>query len=73
MLLNDRLLAAGKPPFGFLNPIVYSWVCMTTLFDVHEGDNRGCDSYCFPANKDWVPVTGIGTPAYRKLLAAVGL
>ena len=35
------------------------------------GDNPGCGTSGFEAAKGWDPVTGLGTPNYAKLLAAV--
>ena len=36
-LLNDRLIAAGKPPLGFLNPLLYSPAAFPALNDVTTG------------------------------------
>ena len=36
-LLNDRLIAAGKPPLGFLNPLLYSPAAVPALNDVTTG------------------------------------
>ena len=36
-LLNDRLIAAGKPPLGFLNPLLYSPAALPALNDVTTG------------------------------------
>ena len=71
-LLNDRLLAAGKSPLGFLNPFLYS-TGSAALNDVTSGSNSGCFSSGFSAKAGWDPVTGLGTPNFEKLLAAVGL
>ncbi|KAH9032915.1 family S53 protease [Lactarius pseudohatsudake] len=71
-LLNDRLIAAGKPVLGFLNPFLYS-TGASALNDITIGGNPGCNTNGFPATVGWDPVTGLGTPNWVKLLAAVGL
>ncbi|KAF8958727.1 family S53 protease-like protein [Flammula alnicola] len=72
-LLNDRLIAAGKSPLGFLNPFLYSAAGAAALNDITTGDNPGCNTNGFPAKAGWDPVTGLGTPNFAKLLTAVGL
>jgi tripeptidyl-peptidase-1 len=72
-LLNDQLIAAGKTRLGFLNPFLYSAVGQAALNDITTGDNPGCNTNGFPAKVGWDPVTGLGTPNFAKLLAAVGL
>ncbi|KZT38181.1 family S53 protease-like protein [Sistotremastrum suecicum HHB10207 ss-3] len=71
-LINDRLIAAGKPVLGFLNPFLYSNGA-SALNDVTSGRNPGCNTQGFPAAVGWDPVTGLGTPNFAKLLTAVGL
>ncbi|KAH9173055.1 family S53 protease [Lactarius sanguifluus] len=71
-LLNDRLIAAGKPVLGFLNPFLYS-TGASVLNDITTGSNPGCNTNSLPATVGWDPVTGLGTPNWAKLLAAVGL
>ncbi|KAI0261766.1 subtilisin-like protein [Gloeopeniophorella convolvens] len=71
-LLNDRLIAAGKPVLGFLNPFLYS-TGASALNDITSGSNPGCNTNGFPATAGWDPVTGLGSPNWTKLLAAVGL
>ena len=71
-LLNDRLIAAGKSPLGFLNPFLYS-TGKSALNDITSGSNPGCNTNGFPAKKGWDPVTGLGTPDFVKLAAAAGL
>ena len=60
-LVNDALIAAGKPPMGFLNPWLYAggWKAFT---DVTNGSAIGCGTDGFPAEKGWDAVTGFGTP-----------
>ncbi|KZT41769.1 family S53 protease [Sistotremastrum suecicum HHB10207 ss-3] len=72
-LVNDRLIAAGKPVLGFLNPFLYSSAGTAALTDITTGDNPGCGTNGFPAKAGWDPVTGLGTPNFAKLLTAVGL
>ncbi|KAI0040880.1 subtilisin-like protein [Auriscalpium vulgare] len=71
-LLNDRLLAAGKPVLGFLNPFLYT-TGASALNPITSGSNPGCNTNGFPAIEGWNPVTGLGTPDFAKLLTAVGL
>lgn len=72
-LLNDELIAAGKPVLGFLNPFLYKNPDMFT--DITSGSNQGCDSNTagFPATNGWDPVTGLGTPIYSAMAKAAGL
>ncbi|KAI0046357.1 family S53 protease [Auriscalpium vulgare] len=72
-LLNDRLIGAGKPVLGFLNPFLYSTAGKAALNDITSGSNPGCNTNGFTATAGWDPVTGLGTPNYVKLLTAVGL
>ncbi|EJD00679.1 family S53 protease [Fomitiporia mediterranea MF3/22] len=71
-LLNDRLIAAGSSPLGFLNPFLYS-AGASALNDITTGSNPGCNTNGFPATAGWDPVTGLGTPNFANLLTAVGL
>ncbi|KAF7365470.1 Tripeptidyl-peptidase sed3 [Mycena venus] len=67
-LVNDRLIAAGKSPLGFLNPFFYA---NPGIFnDVTLGHNTGCNTNGFPAKAGWDPVTGLGTPNFPAILAA---
>ncbi|KAJ7876589.1 subtilisin-like protein [Mycena leptocephala] len=72
-LINDRLLAAGKPVLGFLNPWLYAGG-KTGLTDITQGKNFGgaCPPsvVAFNATEGWDPITGLGTPVFDKLLAA---
>jgi tripeptidyl-peptidase-1 len=70
-LINDRLIAAGKSPLGFLNPFLYA--NPTAFFDITTGDNPGCNTNGFAARAGWDPVTGLGTPNFASLLAAAGV
>ncbi|KAJ6482716.1 subtilisin-like protein [Mycena sanguinolenta] len=71
-LVNDQLLAAGKPVMGFLNPFIYSNPDVFT--DITSGYNSGyvCPptGSGFNATAGWDPLSGMGSPIYSKLLAA---
>ena len=54
-LLNDRLVAKGKSPLGFLNPFLYT-MGRVALDDVSVGNNPGCGTDGFPATPGWDPV-----------------
>ncbi|KAJ6447263.1 tripeptidyl-peptidase I [Purpureocillium lavendulum] len=73
-LVNEERLAAGKTPIGFVNPVLYQNPGMFN--DIVVGSqklgglkNDGCGSgggfHCQPG---WDPVTGMGTPNYKKML-----
>ncbi|KAL9102071.1 MAG: hypothetical protein Q9163_002752 [Psora crenata] len=62
-LVNDALIAAGKPVLGFLNPWLYS-KGYEAFTDILSGSARGCNSNGFPATKGWDAVTGFGTPYF---------
>ncbi|KAJ7192437.1 family S53 protease [Mycena pura] len=72
-LINDRLIAAGKPVLGFLNPFLYSSAGRAALTDVTSGNNPGCGTDGFSASPGWDPISGLGTPNFDALLKAVGL
>ncbi|KAJ6526035.1 family S53 protease-like protein [Mycena capillaripes] len=71
-LINDRLIAAGKPVLGFLNPWLYANEKAFT--DITEGHNSGfqcpTSSVAFDATKGWDALTGVGSPVFDKLLTA---
>ncbi|KAJ7699098.1 family S53 protease [Mycena metata] len=72
-LVNDRLIAAGKPTLGFLNPLLYS-TGRGGLDDVNVGQSSGCGSISgWPAINGWDPVTGLGTPDFPGMLEALGI
>ncbi|KAJ6784144.1 hypothetical protein PWT90_04174 [Aphanocladium album] len=64
-LLNDALLAEGKPPLGFLNPWLYS--AKSGLRDVTHGAATGCNTTGFPTAVGWDAATGLGTPWFPEL------
>ena len=57
-LINDRLIAAGKPVLGFLNPFLYG-PAASTFKDLTTGSNPGCNTTGFPATVGWDPVSYI--------------
>jgi tripeptidyl-peptidase I len=63
-LVNDALIAAGKPPLGFLNPWLYQHAGSFpgAFNDITSGSAIGCNTTGFPAEKGWDAVTGFGTP-----------
>ncbi|KAH9924946.1 family S53 protease-like protein [Amylocystis lapponica] len=71
-LLNDRRVAQGGKPLGFLNPWLYGSAA-SALSDVTQGSNPGCGTQGFPATTNWDAVTGLGTPNFPALLKAAGV
>ncbi|KAJ6574219.1 family S53 protease [Mycena capillaripes] len=72
-LLNNELIAAGKPALGFLNPWLYS-TASAAFEDVTAGTSKnGCGTGGYEAVSGWDPVTGLGTPLYAGLRTAAGL
>lgn len=72
-LLNEARLQAGKKPLGFLNEFLYQNIDAFT--DVTKGTNAigrgtGPIKYGFNATTGWDPATGMGSPIFKKLLAA---
>jgi tripeptidyl-peptidase-1 len=70
-LLNDVRLSAGKPPLGFLNPFIYQ--AAAAFNDITVGNSGGgCGiGIGWPTAKAWDAVTGVGTPNFELLKAAV--
>lgn len=60
-LVNDALVAAGKPTLGFLNPWLYS-KGFEAFNDILSGSSAGCNTPGFPAQKGWDAVSGFGSP-----------
>lgn len=58
-LLNDRLLNAGKPPLGFLNPLLYS-KGLPALNDIVSGSSSQPSG--FTATTGWDPVCLVSYP-----------
>ncbi|KAJ7126440.1 subtilisin-like protein [Mycena crocata] len=69
-LLNDALLAEGRSPLGFLNPLLYKRGAHA-FNDIVVGSNPGCGTKGFNATKGWDPVTGLGTPDFKALKRVV--
>ena len=64
-LINQDRLDAGLSSVGFINPVAYAHP--EVFNDITEGNNPGCATDGFAAAPGWDPVTGLGTPNYRKL------
>ena len=67
--INEERIRAGKGPVGFVNPTLYKHP--EVLNDIVSGHNPGwkcTDVSGFDCAVGWDPVTGLGTPQYRKLL-----
>ncbi|KAK7965840.1 uncharacterized protein PG986_000117 [Apiospora aurea] len=64
--INERRLALGKGPVGFLNPVLYAHP--DVMNDITRGANPGCGTAGFAATPGWDPVTGLGTPNFPKML-----
>lgn len=62
-LVNDALIAGGKPTLGFLNPWLYK-KGYRAFTDITSGSAVGCseigDGKGFPAVEGWDPVSGFG-------------
>lgn len=66
-LINDALLASGKPTLGFLNPWLYS-KGYKGFTDVTSGNTSSCGTSGFPVTTGWDPLTGFGTPIFPELV-----
>ncbi|KDQ08887.1 hypothetical protein BOTBODRAFT_37585 [Botryobasidium botryosum FD-172 SS1] len=51
-LVNDALIAKGRPPLGWLNPWLYS-TGYAALNDITSGNNPGCNTTGFAAGPGW--------------------
>eukprot|EP00475_Leptophrys_vorax_P037868 TRINITY_DN6585_c0_g3_i2.p1 TRINITY_DN6585_c0_g3~~TRINITY_DN6585_c0_g3_i2.p1 ORF type:complete len:201 (+),score=39.27 TRINITY_DN6585_c0_g3_i2:2-604(+) len=73
-LINDALLAQGKPTVGFLNPALYYAANQSAdaFNDITSGNNT-CEIFDYPtkigfgASLYWDPVTGLGSPHFQTL------
>lgn len=65
-LVNDALIAKGKPTLGWLNPWLYS-EGHTAFTDVVEGSAIGCSGPGFSAGPGWDVASGFGTPDFEKI------
>ncbi|KAK5111852.1 hypothetical protein LTR85_011750 [Meristemomyces frigidus] len=70
-LVNDALVAAGKPKLGFINPWLYS-TGHKAFTDITSGSSAGCNTSGFPAEPGWDAVTGWGTPRFADILSLRG-
>ena len=71
--INQRLASRGKPPAGFINPLLFNTPANAGIFrDIVTGNNdiEGLGKY--KARKGWDACTGLGTPDGTKLMAALG-
>lgn len=66
-LVNDALIAAGEPPLGFPNPLVYSRG-FEVFTDITTGSNAGCNTSGFPSGKGWDAASGFGTLVSKSLV-----
>ncbi|EGC39256.1 hypothetical protein DICPUDRAFT_27222 [Dictyostelium purpureum] len=76
-LLNSYRFNNNKSPLGFINPVLYAAAASNNnaFTDITSGDNK-CTTQCcskvgYVAAKGWDPVTGLGTPNFKGLLAYI--
>ena len=68
--LNWVRMADGGKTLGFLNPFLYQNADAFT--DITKGNNDANDNgFGFPATEGWDATTGLGTPNFGKMVAAV--
>lgn len=66
-LINQARKASGKPPVGFLNPLLYKNAATRSGFrDIREMGYGGC-----PTGVGYDLATGIGTPKVATLATAI--
>lgn len=78
-ILNQAAIKKTGKPLGFLNPFLYqaAAACTNCFQDITVGDNicteDGCSPGCqgFKCAKGWDPVTGLGSPNVKNLIAYV--
>ncbi|KAI0378062.1 subtilisin-like protein [Hypomontagnella monticulosa] len=67
-LVNDALLAEGKPALGFLNPWIWEVGKKGAGFtDVTVGNSKGCNGSGYPTRTGWDAASGWGTPWFPAL------
>ncbi|KUJ14643.1 subtilisin-like protein [Mollisia scopiformis] len=66
-LVNDALLASGKPTLGFLNPFLYSRG-YKGFTDITSGNTSSCGTAGFPVTEGWDPTTGFGSPIFPEIV-----
>jgi kumamolisin len=70
-LINQRLAANGKPPCGFINPILYQ--SPAALRDVTVGDNDIDGTLGkYQASSGWDACSGLGTPDGTRVMKLLG-
>lgn len=78
-LINGHRVKNGGSKLGFANPLLYKAYASdaSSFNDVTVGDNKctqsggQCCSTGFSASAGWDATTGLGTPNYAKLVAAI--
>eukprot|EP01132_Coremiostelium_polycephalum_P003185 gene3185-3989_t len=76
-MLNSYRLNNGKSTLGFINPLLYQAAVVNPDIynDITTGNNNCTESCCnsvgFASAKGWDPVTGLGTPNFKPLLAYI--
>eukprot|EP01132_Coremiostelium_polycephalum_P003186 gene3186-3990_t len=76
-MLNSYRLNNGKPTLGFINQLLYqAYASNPAIYnDITTGNNFCTENCCaktgYTATKGWDPVTGLGTPNFKLLLAYV--
>eukprot|EP01132_Coremiostelium_polycephalum_P003187 gene3187-3991_t len=76
-MLNSYRFNNNKSPLGFINPLLYQAAASNPAIynDITTGNNYCTESCCskngYEATKGWDPVTGLGTPNFKLLLAYV--
>lgn len=75
-LVNNKRIADGRKPLGFLNPALYQ--NSNVFSDLTSGENNcaagpvgheDCCPHGFTAQSGWDPVTGFGSANYKKFAA----
>ncbi len=67
-LINQSRSAAGKPPAGNINPVIYA--APDAFRDIVHGNNDIFnDGGKYPAGPGWDPASGLGSPIGSKLLS----
>jgi kumamolisin len=65
-LINHARKNAGKPPLGFLNPLLYPLLGTPAFRDILVGSNGAF--HCGPG---YDRVTGLGSPNVKELIARI--
>jgi len=77
-LMNSERFKAGKPPVGFINPLIYQLAASNpeVFQDVTSGNNKETEECKSPmqgfvASTGWDATTGLGTPNVGRLIPLV--